>query len=90
MNDFVKSIVKLARKYRASEQDALFESCYLKIVQYRKQIRKAMSPPPLTRNEFIEKSIQIWGENKFDYSKVQYVKNTDKVLLKCVEHNKWF
>lgn len=36
----------------------------------------------MDREEFIEKSKQIWGEDKFDYSDVVYVNRTTPVILK--------
>ena len=50
----------------------------------------AMSPAPLTKEKFIERSIAVWGEGKFDYSKVKYKNNITKVELKCIQHNNWF
>lgn len=40
-----------------------------------------------TTEQFIKKSIEIWGENKYDYSEVKYVNNHTKVLLRCLIHN---
>ena len=43
-----------------------------------------------TTEEFIQKSKQIWGENVYDYSEVNYVNNRIKVKLKCIKHNNIF
>ena len=37
------------------------------------------------RTEFINKSKEIHG-NKYNYSKVEYVRNTDKVIITCKIH----
>lgn len=37
----------------------------------------------LTKEEFVTRSIQLHGENMYDYSKVVYVNNKKRVLLKC-------
>jgi hypothetical protein len=42
-----------------------------------------------TTSTFAEKAKEIWGE-KFDYSKVEYVNNTTKVWIRCIEHNTLF
>ena len=36
---------------------------------------------------FIEKSKKIWGDNKYDYSKINYTNSTKSVTLICTEHN---
>ncbi len=43
-----------------------------------------------TNKEFIEKSKNVYGENKFDYSQVNYINGRIDVNLKCIEHNEWF
>lgn len=40
------------------------------------------------RDEFIEKAINIHG-NKYDYSKVDYIKSSEKVIIICKEHNEF-
>ena len=35
--------------------------------------------------EFIEKAIKIHGD-KYDYSKVEYEKSSEKVIIICNEH----
>lgn len=40
-------------------------------------------------NLFIKKAIEIYGD-KYDYSEVIYVKNRDKVKIKCIDHDKIF
>src|SRR3990167_6775864 len=39
------------------------------------------------REEFIKKSIKIWGGLKFDYSKAVYIKNNKHVLLGCLTNH---
>lgn len=39
-----------------------------------------------TKEDFIKKSIEIWGNGKYDYSKVEYKNNHTKVKLKCLIH----
>ena len=55
----------------------------------RKYIQ-AMAPAPLNTTDFVERSIKVWGQGKFDYSKVKYQNNKTQVELKCSLHNKWF
>lgn len=43
----------------------------------------------LTKDEFISKARQIHG-NKYDYSKVNYISNRDKVKIKCPIHGDFF
>lgn len=43
----------------------------------------------LTTQEFIEKSRKIHGD-RYDYSKVEYNKGTDKVLIICQEHGEFY
>lgn len=42
----------------------------------------------LTTEEFIEKSIEIWG-NRFDYSLVEYENNKKKVKIICPKHGEF-
>lgn len=42
------------------------------------------------KRTFIERSKKKFGENKFDYSKVEYITECDKVLLYCNDCKKWF
>lgn len=42
----------------------------------------------LTTDEFIEKSIEIWG-NRFDYSLVEYENNKKKVKIICTKHGEF-
>ena len=41
-----------------------------------------------TKEQFIEKAIEIHGD-KYDYSKVEYKKAIDKVILICKEHGEF-
>ena len=50
----------------------------------RKGIKRANSKKSNT-NEFIIKAIEIHGD-KYDYSKVEYKNNKNKVCIICVEH----
>jgi hypothetical protein len=43
----------------------------------------------LTNDEFIEKSKKVHGD-KYDYSKVEYIKNTVKVCIICPEHGEFW
>ncbi len=43
----------------------------------------------LTTNEFIERSLSIFG-NKFDYSKTNYVNNKTKVCIICPIHGEFW
>ena len=43
----------------------------------------------LTKEEFIEKALQIHG-NKYDYSKVDYVNKDTKVCIICPEHGEFW
>ena len=43
----------------------------------------------LTTEQFIEKSIQIYG-NKYDYSKVNYINSYTKVCIICPEHGEFW
>ena len=38
-----------------------------------------MSPARLTKEQFIERSLAVWGEGRFDYSKVVYKNNITPV-----------
>lgn len=38
--------------------------------------------------EFVEKAKAIHGD-KYDYSKVVYVRSTDKVVVHCTKHGDW-
>ena len=38
-----------------------------------------------TTEEFIRDAIKIHG-NKYDYSKVEYIKNDSEVIITCPEH----
>jgi len=38
-----------------------------------------------TNKQFIEKSVKIHGE-KYDYSKVEYTKGTEKIIITCKKH----
>ena len=40
-----------------------------------------------TTEQFIEKSIQIWGKDKYDYSEVIYKNNHTKLTLRCLIHD---
>ena len=42
----------------------------------------------LDTDNFIEKSIQIWG-NKYDYSKTKYIGANDKVIIICNKHGEF-
>ena len=43
----------------------------------------------LSNEEFIERAKKIHG-NKYDYSKVEYIKNSDKVCIICKEHGEFW
>ena len=43
--------------------------------------------PALTKEVFVKKSEDIWGENVWNYGKVVYVDYSTKVILICIEHN---
>ena len=43
----------------------------------------------LTQDEFIMKSIKIHG-NKYDYSKVEFKKKTDNIIIICPEHGEFY
>lgn len=43
----------------------------------------------LTTEEFIQKAKEIHG-NKYDYSKVNYISNSDKVCIICPEHGEFW
>ena len=45
--------------------------------------------PKLTTEEFIKKAKEIHGD-KYDYSKVNYLSNKDKVLIICPEHGEFW
>jgi len=45
-------------------------------------------PNKLTTDGFIEKAIVVHG-TKYDYSKVVYVRNSDKVIIICREHGEF-
>lgn len=42
----------------------------------------------LTQEEFIQKAKQIHGD-KYDYSKVEYIKSSVKVKIVCPEHGEF-
>ena len=42
----------------------------------------------MTTEEFIEKSIELHGD-KYDYSKTEYVKSSQKVIIICKEHGEF-
>jgi hypothetical protein len=42
----------------------------------------------LTKDEFIEKSIKIHGNN-YDYSKVEYINNNTNIIIICKEHGEF-
>lgn len=50
---------------------------------------KRNRPTRLTNLEFIEKSIKIHGK-KFDYSKVNYIRNDRKVEILCSDHGSFY
>jgi hypothetical protein len=43
--------------------------------------------PGLTTEQFVTKSISIWGSNVFDYRKVTYKDYKTKLPLICIKHN---
>ena len=43
----------------------------------------------LTRNEFIEKCVNI-HKDKYDYTKVEYINNKTKVCILCPEHGEFW
>lgn len=52
--------------------------------------RKASISESWGKDKFIEESKARFGENKLDYSKVNYVNSNTKVLLYCNDCKKWF
>lgn len=42
------------------------------------------------RDSFIKKSVDIYGEGSFDYSKVDYKLTSIPVTLRCNKHGQWF
>lgn len=50
---------------------------------------QAMSPAPLTKEQFICKAQNIFGQ-KYDYTQVVYKNNITPVKIKCKEHNEQF
>ena len=44
----------------------------------------------LTKEIFIEKAQQAHGDNKYDYSKVNYINNKTKVCIICPEHGEFW
>ena len=42
-----------------------------------------------TTKEFIEKAKQVHGD-KYDYSKVEYVRSSEKVCIICPEHGEFW
>jgi hypothetical protein len=57
-------------------------------VQYvaNKKPKKAL--PPLTLNQFIQKAISVHS-NKYDYSKVVYKNQINKIIIICPEHGEF-
>ena len=53
------------------------------------QIKKAHKVPTLTKEEFILKAKEI-HDNKYDYSKVEYVNNKTKVCIICPTHGEFW
>ena len=53
------------------------------------EIKKGHSTKKITSEEFINRSILIHN-NKFDYSKVEYVNNHTKVCIICPEHGEFW
>ena len=51
--------------------------------------QKCFATPKSTTEEFIEKARKIYG-NKYDYSKVDYKGNKEKVCIICPEHGEWW
>lgn len=43
-----------------------------------------------TNEDFIKKSIEVWGPDKFDYSLVEYKRQASPVTLICKEHREQF
>ena len=42
-----------------------------------------------TTSQFIEQAKQIHG-NQYDYSKVHYSHQLEKIDIRCLKHNYWF
>ena len=42
-------------------------------------------PKRFTREDFINKAVKIYGD-KYDYTKVEYVNTSTKVVINCPEH----
>ena len=52
-------------------------------------IEKDITMKRLTKEDFIEKAIKVHG-NKYDYSKVEYKNNKQKVCIICPEHGEFW
>ena len=50
--------------------------------------QKCYGTPKLTTEEFIEKAKTIYGD-KYDYSKVNYIGNKNKICIICPTHGEW-
>ncbi len=50
---------------------------------------KCYGTPKLSTNEFIAKAKAVYG-NLYDYSKVVYTGNKNKVCIICPEHGEWY
>lgn len=50
--------------------------------------QKCYGTPKLTTEEFIEKAKTIYGD-KYDYSKVNYTGNKNKICIICPTHGEW-
>lgn len=45
-------------------------------------------PRKLTQNEFLERCYRVHGD-RYDYSKVTYIRSTDKIRIKCPVHGEF-
>ncbi len=50
--------------------------------------QKCFATPKLTTDEFIKNAQAVYG-NKYDYSKVQYTGNKNKICIICPIHGEW-
>lgn len=51
--------------------------------------QKCFATPKSNKEEFICKAKEVYGD-KYDYSKVEYKGNKDKVCIICPEHGEWW
>lgn len=74
---------KIHGLYRQNPMDHLSNTCGCPKCGWE-QISEKMS---LTQEEFIKRAIELYGEGKYDYSRVLYNGATNKVEIGCPRHN---